>query len=90
MSLLAPTAGERTKSHSRKNTKCQNLSCPSCDHRWQMAFDILYFFWSEINAWASRIMQEVHVLARAYGWRENEILGMSPWRRQRYLKMLGK
>ncbi len=64
------------------------LSCPSCGHQCQAAFDIVSFFWSEINAWASRILREVHTLASAYGWRETDILAMSPWRRQCYLEML--
>ena len=64
------------------------LSCPSCRHQWHATFDIVSFFWSEINAWAYRILREVHTLARAYGWREADILAMSPWRRQFYLKMV--
>jgi len=65
------------------------LSCPECSHRWRATFDIVSFFWSEINAWASRILREVHTLACAYGWREADILAMSPWRRQCYLDMVG-
>jgi hypothetical protein len=65
------------------------LSCPACGHQWQAAFDIVSFFWSEINAWAYRTLREVHALARAYGWREDDILAMSPWRRQFYLGMVG-
>jgi uncharacterized protein YbaR (Trm112 family) len=64
------------------------LSCPSCRHQWHATFDIVPFFWSEINAWAYRILREVHTLARAYGWREADILAMSPWRRQFYLEMV--
>ena len=64
------------------------LSCPRCDKQWQAAFDIESFFWSEINAWAQRILQEVHVLASAYGWREIDILSLSPWRRQVYLNLV--
>lgn len=64
------------------------LSCPSCRHQWHAIFDIVSFFWSEINAWAYRILREVHTLARAYGWREADILAMSPWRRQFYLEMV--
>ncbi|KAF5414491.1 MAG: hypothetical protein C5S48_08835 [Candidatus Methanogaster sp.] len=64
------------------------LSCPSCRHQWQATFDIVSFFWSEIDAWVHRILQEVHVLAVAYGWREADILAMNPWRRQFYLKMV--
>ena len=63
--------------------------CPRCSHEWQGVFDIVSFFWSEIAAWALRILKEVHTLARAYGWREADILAMSPWRRQCYLELLG-
>jgi hypothetical protein len=65
------------------------LSCPQCGHGWRAAFDILSFFWSELNVWATRILREVHTLASAYGWREADILAMSPWRRQMYLEMVG-
>jgi uncharacterized protein (UPF0212 family) len=64
------------------------LSCPQCSHGWRAAFDILSFFWSEVNVWASRILREVHALASAYGWREADILMMTPWRRQMYLEMI--
>ncbi len=67
-----------------------SLTCPACGHIWQAVFDILSFFWSEISAWAYRILREVHALASAYGWREADILAMSPWRRQLYLEMLGR
>jgi hypothetical protein len=63
------------------------LTCPACSHRWQATFDILSFFWNEINVWAQRILREVHVLASVYGWRETDILALSPWRRQVYLQM---
>ena len=64
------------------------LACPQCNHQWRAAFDILSFFWSELNVWATRILREVHTLASAYGWREADILAMSPWRRQMYLEMV--
>jgi uncharacterized protein (UPF0212 family) len=62
-------------------------ACPACGHAWGPAFDIGEFFWREVEAWAQRTLREVHVLARAYGWAEERILGMSPWKRQRYLEM---
>jgi hypothetical protein len=65
------------------------LTCPACQHEWLATFDILSFFWIEINAWALRLLQEVHRLASAYGWRETDILGLSSWRRQFYLEMIG-
>ena len=64
------------------------LSCPSCGHQWEAAFDIVSFFWSEIEGWVRRILREVHVLARTYGWRESDILAMSPKRRLIYLELI--
>ncbi len=65
-----------------------DLSCPACAHQWQVAFDILSYLWSEINAWAQRMLREVHLLARAYGWSESDILALSPGRRGAYLQMI--
>jgi hypothetical protein len=65
------------------------IDCPSCKQRWLAAFDIVSFLWTEIEAWARRILFEVHTLARAYGWREVEILALSATRRQLYLEMVG-
>jgi hypothetical protein len=64
------------------------VACPACNHQWQVIFDIVSFFWSEVNTWAHRTLREVHTLARAYGWSERDILAMSPWRRQCYLEMV--
>jgi len=65
------------------------LTCPNCAHAWEAAFDIVSYLWSEINAWAVRLLHEVHRLASAYGWREADILALSPMRRQLYLEMIG-
>jgi hypothetical protein len=63
--------------------------CPSCSHAWKAAFDIVEFLWAEVNAWAGHILNEVHMLASAYGWSERDILTLSPTRRQFYLDMVG-
>jgi len=65
-----------------------DLACPACGHQWQALFDIESFFWIEINAWAQRLLTEVHALAKAYGWREADILNLSPWRRKVYLDLV--
>jgi len=65
------------------------LTCPACAHQWQANFDIVRFLWSELDAWAIRLLRDVHSLASAYGWREADILAMSPWRRQLYLELIG-
>jgi hypothetical protein len=66
-----------------------NLVCPQCNHRWQAPLDIAAFLWSEIQAWAVRLLREAHLLASTYGWREADILAMTPWRRQVYLELIG-
>ena len=65
------------------------VNCPVCGHTWQIMFDIVSYLWSEIHAWGTRLLREVHILASAYGWREADILALSARRRQRYLEMIG-
>lgn len=65
------------------------LTCPNCAHAWLAPFDISSFFWQEIEAWAGRLLRDIHCLARAYGWREADVLALSPQRRQIYLEMIG-
>jgi hypothetical protein len=66
------------------------LQCPECTHTWTAPFDIAGFLWAEIDGWAQRTLREVHALASAYGWREPDILALSPWRRAAYLRMSGR
>jgi hypothetical protein len=64
------------------------LDCPACGHAWSALFDIVSFFWRELDAWARRTLRDVHTLAWAYGWREAEILGLSVERRAFYLELV--
>ncbi|MGH8599144.1 MAG: hypothetical protein ACRET1_00670 [Burkholderiales bacterium] len=64
-----------------------DLACPACAHRWQAPFDIAAFLWSELQSWARRTLREVHALAHVYGWREADVLALSPTRRQIYLEL---
>ena len=66
-----------------------NMNCQNCAQQWQEAFDIGAFFWAELDAWARRTLLDVHLLARAYGWPEHDILKLSEARRQLYLDMIG-
>jgi hypothetical protein len=61
--------------------------CPACGHAGQTLFDIAGYLWEEIQAQAQRLLHEVDVLARAYGWREADILALSAARRRAYLEM---
>ena len=51
--------------------------------------DVVGFFWREIQSAARRVVLEVDALARAYGWSEAAILGMSSARRNLYLELVG-
>lgn len=62
-----------------------NLDCPNCRNAWSDQFDIVAFLWSEISTQAKSLLEEVHLLAQAYGWPEETILGMTTKRRKYYL-----
>jgi hypothetical protein len=62
------------------------LTCPECAHAWNAPFDVAAFVWEEIDVRARRFLDEVHVLACAYGWTEAEILRLSEARRSAYLE----
>jgi hypothetical protein len=63
------------------------LSCPGCHGEWQAVFDIATYLVAEIDELVGHLLREVHGLARAYGWREADILAMTPTRRRAYLEL---
>ncbi|HVB21507.1 MAG TPA: hypothetical protein VNG51_06130 [Ktedonobacteraceae bacterium] len=67
-----------------------DMTCPRCQYRRPALFDVSRFLWTEIQAQAKHLLREVHLLARAYGWREAEILALSNIRRQYYLEMVAE
>ncbi len=85
--ILERVEEEMSKLDAQANIQVE-LECPSCRRGWTTAFDILAFFWSELDAWAQRLLIEVHKLAAAYGWREADILAMSATRRSIYLNII--
>lgn len=64
-----------------------DLSCDACGHAWQIPFDIGVYLWQELDAQARRLLGDVHVLARAYGWTERDVLALSDERRAAYVAM---
>jgi hypothetical protein len=62
------------------------LDCPACGHRWSAPFDAVNYLWIEIEAYARRLLLDVHTLACAYGWTEADVLAVSPARRLFYLE----
>ena len=64
------------------------VACPDCGAEWEATLDIDSYLWAEVDALARRLVAEVHTLASAYGWRESDILALTPWRRRLYLDMV--
>ncbi|WP_433727439.1 hypothetical protein ACQP2Y_12405 [Actinoplanes sp. CA-051413] len=62
-----------------------SLACWSCGHEWDAPFDVAAYLWMEVDAYARRLLFDVHSLASAYGWSEAEVLAVSPARRRFYL-----
>lgn len=64
-------------------------SCPGCGAVTELVLDPAGLLWAEVDAWAWRVLAEVHALAEAYGWGEHDVLAMTPTRRQAYLHLCG-
>jgi hypothetical protein len=86
--IIATIAGRMAEADPQADIQL-SLACPQCSHQWNASLDIASFFWSEVNARALRLLNDVHLLASAYGWREADILSMSSARRQAYLELAG-
>jgi hypothetical protein len=63
------------------------LTCLECGHTWETMFDIVTFLWSEVTAYARRLLHEVATLAHSFGWTESEILELTAVRRRHYLEL---
>jgi hypothetical protein len=62
-----------------------NLACSACASTQSVLLEIASYLWAELVSEAERLLEDVHSLAHAYGWREADILAMSGKRRQFYL-----
>lgn len=62
------------------------LDCPSCQVSWAASVDVTEFVWTEVDRFARRLLYDIHTLATAYGWREADVLAISPARRRFYLQ----
>lgn len=66
-----------------------DLVCPECGVATRAELDIASFLWAELDTWAHATLLEVHLLAASYGWREPDVLALSPSRRRCYLELCG-
>jgi hypothetical protein len=64
-----------------------DVSCPACGKGFVADLDVGGFVWAELRARARRLLLEVDVLARAYGWSEEEVLALGDRRRAAYLQL---
>ena len=60
-------------------------TCPVCGSSWTVLLDPAAIVVEEVDRHARQLLREVDQLARAYGWREPDILALSPARRRAYL-----
>lgn len=65
------------------------LDCAACGKSWTEDFDIAAYFWTEIDQRARILLDEIHILATAYGWSERSILALPAARRAAYLERCG-
>jgi hypothetical protein len=66
------------------------VDCAECGHAWSAPLDPVSYLWTEFANAAQRLLNDVHVLAGAYGWREPDILAMSAMRRKFYIEKTGQ
>jgi hypothetical protein len=59
--------------------------CPACERHGDTEIDIASYLWEEIEGHARQLLDEVHLLAQAYGWSEAQVLALSDVRRTAYL-----
>lgn len=64
-----------------------SLECPDCGTGWEAVLDVPSYLWTEVEASARRVALDVSGLAAAYGWREGDVLELTPWRRRLYLDL---
>jgi hypothetical protein len=60
------------------------VTCPACGATDEPALDVAGWFWARAEAQVRRLLDDVHVLASAYGWSERDILALGPRRRTIY------
>lgn len=65
-----------------------SLTCPDCRHEWLALLDPADYVWKELARSARMTLSEIHELAMAYGWSEDQVLALPRSRRLSYLEMV--
>lgn len=66
------------------------LRCADCDADWVEDLDVAAFLWQLLSARAERVFDDVVMLARAFGWSEDQVLAIPTHRRQRYVERVSE
>jgi hypothetical protein len=62
--------------------------CPGCGLESTAELDIGQLLWRDLDAHARALLEQVHLLAQAYGWSERQVLALGAARRAAYLQMV--
>jgi hypothetical protein len=65
-----------------------SATCPECADTVRGSVDVVGLLWERIHLAAPSVLVEVAELAAAFGWREPDVLALSPLRRQAYLDLV--
>ena len=66
-----------------------DLACPACERPFAAPLDVAGVTYAELRHRAEAVLADVAALAQAYGWRESDVLALSPLRRAAYLQLAG-
>jgi hypothetical protein len=66
-----------------------DLQCPACAAAWSSSFDPGRALWPWLQTAAERVLLAIDALASRYGWTEDEVLALTPTRRNAYLQLAG-
>ncbi len=64
------------------------VSCPDCATDFEVDLDPVTLVWAEVEAAAHRLLHEIDVLARVYGWTQPDVLALGERRRAAYLALV--
>jgi hypothetical protein len=85
--LIQEALGRIEKQDPQSDITFKN-KCSECKTVWTSTFDVLEYFWTELNAFSLRLQDDVHRMAQAYGWTEDIIIAMPADRRKRYVDLI--
>jgi len=66
-----------------------SVTCAACGSASEVPLEAGALLWDDIQVYARALLAQVHALASAYGWTEEEILALPPRRRTAYLNLVG-